>query len=220
MAQCSKLLRFKFALWRVMTVTPVASYNPEHARPVSLARGRFRHAPFRSPLLWGRSYFLRVLRCFSSPGSLRYRGTIARMVGCPIRRWWDQCPLAAPPPLSQRCHVLRRHPAPRHPPSAHHVFPDQARGRVEHASRPGRFHASRVWSSPGTVFSIAVLQVGKVRTETTPPEQESCPRVWSQRPSPLNRGDVCAWGTQVFENASLRWVGFVGCEQPNSLERR
>ncbi len=122
-----------------MTVHPSLSYNPNNARPVSLTRCWFGpKSPVRSPLLREYCYFLGLLRCFSSPGSLRIMRSPACRRGCPIRRWWDQGLHAAPPPLSQRCHVLRRHPAPRHPPSAHHVFPDQARGRVEHA-RPGRF---------------------------------------------------------------------------------
>ena len=65
------------------------------------------------------------MRCFSSPGALRANSTVivSQRWGCPIRRSWDQCLLTAPPRLSQLCHVLHRHAAPRHPPSAHTVFP-------------------------------------------------------------------------------------------------
>src|SRR5690349_15806844 len=65
------------------------------------------------------------MRCFSSPGALptRSRVIVSPRWGCPIRKSWDQCLLAAPPRLSQLCHVLHRHAAPRHPPSAHTVFP-------------------------------------------------------------------------------------------------
>ena len=70
------------------------------------------------------------MRCFSSPGALRRSATVIvfRRSGCPIRRSWDQRLLAAPPRLSQLCHVLHRHAAPRHPPSAPSVFPT---GRLE-----------------------------------------------------------------------------------------
>ena len=65
------------------------------------------------------------MRCFSSPGALRrLTVTTQRWRGCPIRRSWDQRLLAAPPRLSQQCHVLHRHAAPRHPPYAHTVFPE------------------------------------------------------------------------------------------------
>ena len=64
------------------------------------------------------------VRCFSSPGALRQDdGNHAKWLGCPIRRSRDRGPLAAPPRLSQLCHVLHRHAAPRHPPYAHCVFP-------------------------------------------------------------------------------------------------
>jgi hypothetical protein len=64
------------------------------------------------------------MRCFSSPGTLRteVRSPPQGRRGCPIRRSWAQSLQAAPPRLSQRCHVLHRHAAPRHPPYAHTVF--------------------------------------------------------------------------------------------------
>jgi hypothetical protein len=104
---------------------PQTAYNPADARPAGLTRPRFGLAPVRSPLLRGCYLFLGVLRCFNSPGALRTTrcGSRAMRLGCPIRRSWDRCPLAAPPRLSQLCHVLHRHAAPRHPPSAHRVFP-------------------------------------------------------------------------------------------------
>src|SRR5687768_1898065 len=45
-------------------------------------------SPFRSPLLWAGYYFLKLLRCFSSPGSLPANaGSHTNSVrGCPIRR--------------------------------------------------------------------------------------------------------------------------------------
>src|SRR5689334_25352100 len=65
------------------------------------------------------------MRCFSSPGALPTSGRVivSQRWGCPIRRSSDQRLLATPPRLSQLCHVLHRHAAPRHPPSAHTVFP-------------------------------------------------------------------------------------------------
>ena len=55
--------------------------------PVGFKSNWFGLLPFRSPLLWEYSLFLRVLRCFSSPGSLSYtigscksdRGSLCRV---------------------------------------------------------------------------------------------------------------------------------------------
>jgi hypothetical protein len=61
-------------------------------------------SPVRSPLLRAVLYFLRVLRCFSSPGARSSQGGVPIFkgsVGCPIRKRWDQGPAAAPPPY--RC---------------------------------------------------------------------------------------------------------------------
>jgi hypothetical protein len=92
----------------------------------ALTRIEFRLLPVRSPLLRGYFRFLGVLRCFNSPGALR-RWTVTSQcsLGCPIRKSWDQRLLTAPPRLSQLCHVLHRHAAPRHPPYAHSVFPEE-----------------------------------------------------------------------------------------------
>ena len=110
------------------------SYNPASATPAGLTRIRFRQFPVRSPLLRGYSLFLGVLRCFNSPGALRQTAvTTMRSLGCPIRRSWDRRSLAAPPRLSQQCHVLHRHAAPRHPPSAPSVFPEGRRGRKRYS---------------------------------------------------------------------------------------
>ena len=113
-----------------------SSYNPVAARPAGLTRLRFRLPPVRSPLLRGYSLFLGVLRCFSSPGALR-ESTVTSLgwLGCPIRKSWAHSPLAAPPRLSQQCHVLHRHAAPRHPPSAPSVFPEGSVGLDDDATR-------------------------------------------------------------------------------------
>jgi hypothetical protein len=63
------------------------------------------NGPFRSPLLRAWYYLLRLLRCFSSPGS---RDPLCRgschcspVTGCPIRKRMDRCVDAAPHPC--RC---------------------------------------------------------------------------------------------------------------------
>ena len=68
--------------------------------------------------------FLRVLRCFNSPGSL-YRSYIFRpeyrpqvAVGFPIRISTDQSLVGSSPWLFAATHVLHRLQAPRHPPLA------------------------------------------------------------------------------------------------------
>ena len=74
---------------------------------------------------WGNTYwslFLRVLRCFTSPGSPR----AAKQRGSTVSQCWvtpfgdpgiTGC-LTPPPGLSQSGHVLHRLLVPRHPPSA------------------------------------------------------------------------------------------------------
>ena len=68
--------------------------------------------------------FLRVLRCFNSPGSL-YRSYVFRpeycprgAVGFPIRISTDQSLVGSSPWLIAATHVLHRLQAPRHPPLA------------------------------------------------------------------------------------------------------
>ena len=84
--------------------SPGRSHNPDHATPAGLARDRFRLTPFRSPLLGGslRFLFLRLLRCFTSPGARPHsRATGLLPSGCPIRKSSDQWMLAPPRGLSQ-----------------------------------------------------------------------------------------------------------------------
>ncbi len=97
--------------------------TPERQRRLARTPPRFGLCPVRSPLLRASSLFLRVLRCFSSPGSLppyREGDRPSRLPGCPIRRSRDRRLPAPPPSISSRGHVLHRRPAPRHPPCAHH----------------------------------------------------------------------------------------------------
>ena len=85
-----------------------AVHNPSmHAR-------WFRLLPFRSPLLWESSFlsFLRLLRCFSSPGSLPYvmdwrMDTRSLSVGFPIRIPADQWIFYLPMTFATY-HVLHR----------------------------------------------------------------------------------------------------------------
>ena len=112
------------SLWR-MTVRPGQAYNPRAATPVSLTRHEFRRPPVRSPLLRGCFLFLGVREMFQFPRfpPRQMSRSSPKRWGCPIRRSWAQCLLAAPPRVSSQCHVLHRHAAPRHPPVAHSVFP-------------------------------------------------------------------------------------------------
>jgi hypothetical protein len=69
-------------------------------------------------------FFLRVLRCFSSPRlplppmySVTDIRPLRRM-GSPIQKSSGQCLFSGSPKLIAANHVFHRHPAPRHPPSA------------------------------------------------------------------------------------------------------
>ena len=81
--------------------------------PIPPKRHRFGLFPVRSPLLresLNCFLFLRVLRCFSSPGLLPdcsgYHVFI--VVGCPIRTPADIMDICSSPQLIAACHVLHR----------------------------------------------------------------------------------------------------------------
>ena len=62
--------------------------------------------------------FLRLLRCFSSPGSLHVRGDRITPIGLPHSDILGSRVICTSPRLFAACHVLRRLLKPRHPPSA------------------------------------------------------------------------------------------------------
>jgi hypothetical protein len=81
-------------------------------------------SPFRSPLLRAGYYFLRVLRCFSSPGALSPSGVpIQQIGGLPHSETRRSRPGCGSLLLSLLACVLHRLVVPRHPPTAHHVLP-------------------------------------------------------------------------------------------------
>ena len=106
----------------------LARSTPTTQRRQAHTRSRFRLLPFRSPLLRESFLFLRVLRCFSSPGSLDRpmdsvcRDGVSPPPGCPIRSPLDRRLPAAPQGVSSRGHVLHRPQTPRHPPCALSAF--------------------------------------------------------------------------------------------------
>ena len=81
---------------------PLWLFFPEHSFKYIKTFGLIR---FRSPLLTEslRFLFLRVLRCFSSPGLLsnKLEWHVFNMPGCPIRTSRDQFVCANPPSFSQ-----------------------------------------------------------------------------------------------------------------------
>ena len=104
--------------FRFSVVLVALPYNPARRT------GRFRLFPFRSPLLGESFLFLRVLRCFSSPGSLRLPmcsedDTRAfPRVGFPIRKPPAQSVAHTLPGLFAVYRVLLRLLTPRHSPYA------------------------------------------------------------------------------------------------------
>ena len=76
---------------------------------------------------WGNHYcflFLRVLRCFSSPGLLSDKSEFQAfsLTGFPIRKSADQKDICSSPRLIAAYHVLHRLWEPRHPPYALNYF--------------------------------------------------------------------------------------------------
>src|SRR5690606_22781561 len=66
--------------------------------------------------------FLRVLRCFSSPGWLSFECYVFNITGCPIRKSSDISLVCSSPKLIAAYHVLLRLLSPRHPPYALNCF--------------------------------------------------------------------------------------------------
>ena len=97
-----------------------ASHNPPSATPAGLALIRFGLFPFRSPLLREsrRFLFLRVLRCFTSPGNPRLRGDWTAPAGLPHSGIHGSRAACASPWLFAACYALLRSLVPRHPPYA------------------------------------------------------------------------------------------------------
>jgi hypothetical protein len=109
---------------------------PQHslARPTTPMQQRLRawhytglgSSPFARRYLGNRGFFLflRLLRCFTSPGSLPWAmyspmdDRALPLPGFPIRTSWDQSLLDSSPRLIAVCHVLHRLLVPRHPPWA------------------------------------------------------------------------------------------------------
>ncbi len=107
------------------------SHNPGAATPGGLHARGFRLLRFRSPLLAQISVdfsFLRVLRCFSSPGCLAKAYVFSLPVAGLDPSWVPPFGIrgskavCASPRLIAACHVLHRLPMPRHPPCALNIF--------------------------------------------------------------------------------------------------
>ena len=87
-------------------------------------RGRNRGglgSPLFDRLYWGVHccfLFLRLLRCFSSPGSPRLSGNAVARIGLPHSEIPGSKVICTSPELIAACHVFRRLLKPRHPPSA------------------------------------------------------------------------------------------------------
>ena len=143
--------------------------------------------PVRSPLLRESSLFLGVLRCFSSPGSLRrLRGRSAvSSGGCPIRTPQDRRLPAPPLRVSPRGHVLHRPLAPRHPPCAllRLCLPTSSVCRIS-SSWCAR---GRLSSKPSATLAaqVAPLQFFKVPSTQIPAAVE--PRGFEPRTSAVQR---------------------------------
>ncbi len=142
--------------------------TPERHRRRALPPPGFGLPPVRSPLLGGSSLFLGVLRCFSSPGALRFiTGALpSRRAGCPIRRPPDRWLPAPPRGVSPRGRVLPRPTTPRHPPCAHlryhYSVTNALHPRLEASeARPTRARGTKI---PRNTPSILCLVQGRSRS--------------------------------------------------------
>ena len=115
---------------------------------------------------WGNhSYFpfLRVLRCFSSPGwpSQKNRGVaVLQTAGLSHSDIRGSKVICTYPRLVAACHVLHRLCEPRHPPSALNYFPCRTYFRLSHAAsairRRARSHGLR------SLYSLACVNMSKI----------------------------------------------------------
>jgi hypothetical protein len=105
-------------VWLLFSRVVVGPFNP------GLQADRFGLFPFRSPLLRESFLLLRVLRCFSSPGSLPEAmcslqdAWACPHAGFPIRTSLAFADAHSSPELFVVYHVLLRRWTPRHPPCA------------------------------------------------------------------------------------------------------
>src|SRR5881409_4262282 len=93
------------------------SHNPSRASTTGLGWPDFARRYFRAR---GCFLFLRVLRCFSSPGLPRAcaRSSVLRPMGLPHSEILGSQLVCSSPRLIAAYHVLHRLPVPRHPPCA------------------------------------------------------------------------------------------------------
>src|SRR5256885_1521742 len=107
------------------------SHNPSRASTTGLGWPDFARRYFRDR---GCFLFLRVLRCFSSPGLPRAcaRSSVLRPMGLPHSEILGSQLVCSSPRLIAAYHVLHRLPVPRHPPCALTVGPP--------VSGPSGFH--------------------------------------------------------------------------------
>ncbi len=105
----SRAFRYRSPYLCVGPTTPVKEPPPVWALPLSLATTQGIISYF---------LFLRVLRCFSSPGWLPFGCYTFSVTGCPIRKSRDIMLVCSSPELIAAYHVLLRLLVPRHPPYA------------------------------------------------------------------------------------------------------
>lgn len=116
--------RYRFCNFtRPLRQPPRHPLNPTYATAAALHARGLGYFPFRSPLLREslkvRFLFLRLLRCFTSPGSPRYlRVTGLKPAGLPHSGISGSKAACASPKLFAACHALHRPSVPRHPPCA------------------------------------------------------------------------------------------------------
>ena len=112
------LFRCAFQHYSAIVLRAFRGPYPAHIAICGLGFSDFARHYFRNRFYF---LFLRVMRCFSSPGSLHYAmylrndTTTLLVVSSLIRKSADQL-ICSSPQLIAACHVLLRRHVPRHPP--------------------------------------------------------------------------------------------------------
>ncbi len=109
-----------FVTLRKLSSASLPVLLPPNSNDCCLTLSGFGLAPVRSPLLGGslRFLFLRVLRCFTSPGCSPFRCHGTASVGLPHSEVRGSMPACGSPRRFAACCVFRRPYVPRHPSGA------------------------------------------------------------------------------------------------------
>jgi hypothetical protein len=160
--------------------------------------------PFRSPLLRAVFRFLRLLRCFSSPGALppaTTGGCPAMLDGLPHSETDGSPAGCASPSLSLLARVLHRLVVPRHPPTAHHVLPGLWLSSAAHAWCADSVPGTTALVAPFPYLLFARYSMQLFRCDSARLRPLTCDLCWRRPPVGWTSTGIAL---EVPEHAAMR----------------